>query len=437
MAKLKLKSIYDWFGEFRFSLHYIEHSFSNKEKSYCDKCDTPFQKRSKKYHLKYKGKDKIICDKCYSSAKQKVEKKKLSLALRFEQKVNSPKSAIQSQNSKTNKKELDSGGEILPVNYSGLDSYYDAELINSATLALNGLDSCNEAQLIIYAKLAFGPLLIAMTPTGAGIVPSYGMKAMSDDWLEWSEKMQKDLFLFERKAIEYSSPKLYVIAGEGWSKFSSWYLRKNDDKKTPLQYAIKMFEEALKIEPNSDEAKTVLGTLLIERVQVRDLKRGLEILQQISNKTDDVQVLISKASRWTGNIEFNSDFDYTKFDLNQLASLGEVRKRCRHLIRKLKKDKDKTDELKEVLDHMYRVALISDAASHVMSNCGHDVDPQKYDACFNKLQKVTENIAQYSYQKNGYLSWSHDSFLSENDYRTYEKIFGRSDKIFNPVSLIE
>lgn len=120
-----------------------------------------------------------------------------------------------------------------------------------------------------------------------------------------------------------------------------------------------------------------------------------------------------------------------------LTSLIEVRKRCRLLVRKLKKEKDKTDELKEVLDHMYRVAVIYDAATHFMPNYVHAVDTQTYDACFKKLQKATENIGEYSYQKNGYLAWSDNSFFSENDYRTYEKIFGKSDKIFNPVSLIE
>ncbi len=274
MAQLNLKSIYDWFLDIRFSLyHYIDQSFSiKKEKSYCNKCDTPFREGSKKYHLKYKGEEKIICDKCYSSAKLKVDKKKLSFTIKHELKVNSPKNNNQPQKSKTNNKELDShslsiipccetkvlGGEILPANYNGLDSNSEVELINSATLALNGLDSYTEAELIFYATFAFAPMAITLT----GSV-SYGAKAMSDDWPEWSERMQNDLFLFERKAIEFSSPKLFVITGEGWGKFSYWYGSKNDNKITPLHYAIKMFDEALRIEPNNEEAKIGLATLLI------------------------------------------------------------------------------------------------------------------------------------------------------------------------------
>ncbi len=433
MAQLKLKSIYDWLLDIRFSLyHYIDQSFSiKKKKSYCNKCDTPFRKGSKKYHLKYKGEEKIICDKCYSSAKLKV---------------NSLKNNNQPQKSKTNNKELNShslsitpycetkvlGDNILPANYNGIDSYNEVELINSATLALNGLDSYTEAELIFFSKFAFAALAITLT----GSV-SYGAKAMSDDWPEWSERMQNDLFLFERKAIEFSSPKLFVITGEGWSNFSYWYGSKNNDKITPLQYAIKMFDKALRIEPNNEEAKIGLATLLIERMQVRDLKRGLEILQQISNKTDEVQILISKASRWTGNIEFHSNIDYTKIDLIPLTSLGEVRKRCRLLVRELIKEKDKTDELKEVLDYMYRVAVLHDAATYVIRYCEEYDNPQKFDACYKKLKKATEIIVEYSYQNNGYLVWSNNSFFSDNDYRTYEKIFGRSDKVFNPASLIE
>lgn len=448
MAQLKLKSIYDWFVDVRFSLYYhLNQSFRKKRKNLnCNKCDTPFQKGSKKYYLKYKGEDKIICDNCYTSAKLKVDKTNLSLAIKQELKVNSPKNTNQPQKSETNNKELDSyslsiipscktkvlGGEILPANYNGLDSYYEVESINSATLALNRLDSYTEEELIFYASFAFAPLAITLTES-----VSYGTLAMSDNWSEWSERMQNDLFLFERKAIKFSSPKLFVITGEGWGNFSYWYRRKNDDKITPLQHAIKMFDEALRIEPNNEDAKIGLATLLIERVQVRDLKRALEILQQISNKTDEVLILISKASRWTGNIEFNSDIDYTNFDLTTLTSLREARKRCRHLVRELMKEKDKTDELKDVLDHMYRVAVLHDAATYVFRYCEEYVNPQKYDACYKKLKKATEIIVEYSYQNNGYLVYSNNSFFSDNDYKIYEKIFGRSDKVFNPASLIE
>jgi hypothetical protein len=198
-----------------------------------------------------------------------------------------------------------------------------------------------------------------------------------------------------------------------------------------------MFNEALKIDPDNLQAKIGLASLYIERVQVRSLEKGLEILKQIPNKTEEVQILISKANRWTGNIEFNLDFDYTKIDLIPLTSLREERKRCRALVRKLKKKKDKTDELKKVLEHMYRIAVIHDAATHVMLNCGYVVNPKKYDSCYKKLQKATEYVNEYSYQNNGKLKESNNCFFSNNDYMIFEKVFGTTDEVFDPVTLIE
>jgi tetratricopeptide (TPR) repeat protein len=282
-----------------------------------------------------------------------------------------------------------------------------------------------ENELINYAETVL---------TGTGI---YASKSMSDDWHKWERKMYKDLIKFEKKAKKYSSSELYTLAGKGWELFSIWYRRKNEDKTTPLKRAISMFNQALKIEPNNLEANTGLASLLIERVQVRDLERGLEILNQIPDKTDEIQVLISKANRWTDNIEFNSDFDYTNIELIPLTSLREERKRCRALVRQLKKKKEKTNELIKVLEHMYRIAVLHDAATHVMLNCGYFVDPKKYNACYNKLQKATENINKYSYQNNGKLKKSNNCFFSDNDYKTFEKIFGNTDKVFDPVSLID
>jgi len=286
-------------------------------------------------------------------------------------------------------------------------------------------EELSENELIDYAT-------IALLGTG-----QYASNSMADDWQKWAKKMQDDLLIFEKKGFEYSSTKLFILAGKGWGNFSIWYRRKNEDKVTPLKKAISMFNEALKIDPNNLEAKIGLASLLIERVQVRDLERGLKILNQIHNKTEEIQILISKANRWIGNIEFNSDFDYTKIELIPLTSLREERKRCRALLRELKKEKDKTEELIKVLEHMYRIAVIHDAATHVMLNCGYVVNPKKYNACYKKLQKATENIIEYSYQNNGKLKESNNCFFSVNDYKTFEKIFGSTDKVFNPVSLIE
>jgi len=287
----------------------------------------------------------------------------------------------------------------------------------------NDSDSFSETELINYATIAL---------MGSG---QYAFKAMTDDWPEWSKKMQNDLILFEQKANEYSSPKLFILAGKGWENFSIWYKRKNEDKTTPLIQAISMFNKALGLEPNNTEAKIGLATLLIERMQVRDLDKALNILNQIPVKNDEIQLLISKAKRWTGNIKFEPDFDYTNIQLIPLTFLREERKKCRSLVQILKKE-GKTEELIKILEHMYRIAIIHDAATYVMLYCGYVVNPRLYSSSYRKLETITKNVDNYTYLKNGKIVESNNCFFSNNDYKVFELIFGVTNKEFNPATEI-
>jgi hypothetical protein len=284
-------------------------------------------------------------------------------------------------------------------------------------------ESFNETALINYA-------IGALMSTG-----QYAFKAFSDDWPEWSERLRNDLLLFEQKANEFSSSKLFTLAGKGWERFSFWYQRKNDDKKTVLQHAIKMFYEALKIETSNEEAKIGLATLLIERVQVRDLDKALLILNEISKKNDEIQLLISKAKRWTGKIEFEPNFDYTNIQIIPLTFLREERKKCRALVSKLKNE-EKNEELKKVLEHMYRCAIIHDIATYLILYCSNGDNSQLYNFGLKKLKTITNNIQKYSYLKNGELIQSDNSFLSYYDYKTFESVFGIAKNVISPVSLV-
>jgi hypothetical protein len=171
-------------------------------------------------------------------------------------------------------------------------------------------------------------------------------------------------------------------------------------------------------------------------VQVRDLDNALNILNQVQNKNDEIQFLISKAKRWTGNIEFEPDFNYTNIQLIPLTFLREERKKCRALVQILKKEV-KTEELMKVLEHMYRIAVIHDAATFVMLYCGYVVNPPLYASSYRKLQTITKNVHKYSYFKNGKIVESNNCFFSNKDYKVYEMVFGITDKVFNPTTLIK
>jgi hypothetical protein len=279
-----------------------------------------------------------------------------------------------------------------------------------------------EAELLEYGEKVF---------SGLGV---YATKALTDDWPEWAKKMQDDLIWIERQAAKYSSSKLYSLAGMGWDRFSVWYRRKHEDKETPLRRAISTFEAALRIDPNHEDAKIGLGKILINRVQVRNIGRALEFLEGVQNKTGYVQELINKAKRWKGEIKFEPDFDYTKIQLIPLGNLLEERKKCRALIRCLKKEKE-IYEMRPVLEHMYRIAILHDVAQHIFEKWYYKAEGKEKELLDQLLSNFAKEVTQYSYQENG--GFVKGGFLSDNDYKFFELAFGKKDKVFDPTKLVD
>lgn len=264
----------------------------------------------------------------------------------------------------------------------------------------------------------------------------YASMSISDEWQEGQKIMLQDLHEFEEYAERYSSSTLFGLAGQGWALFSIWYRRKNDDKTTPLRKAIALTEKALTINSNNEEAKSILGEILIERVQVRDLERGLKLLEELDEKDYQIQGLISKAKRWLGKLELDTEFEYPDIPLIPLTVLREERAKCRAQIRTLKKGANK-EELILVLDHMYRLAILHDAATFVMLNTEHSFNEKETRHWDNLLKKLAKRIEEYSYSNNGRIKESNNCFLTNNDYKTFSMIFSDSSKILDPVALIK
>lgn len=273
-------------------------------------------------------------------------------------------------------------------------------------------------------------LRIALVGTG-----QYASMSMSDNWQEGEEKMHKDLQIYEDYAERYTSSILFSLTGKGWELFSIWFRRKNQDKTTPLRKAINLLEKALLVDEYNDEAKTILGGILVERVQVRDLERGLHLLNDLENKDSQIKGLIAKAERWLGKTKVESEYDYIALPLIPLTLLREERAKCRALIRTLKKE-GRNEELIQILDHMYRLAILHDAATYVMLNTEHSYNDRETKKWDTKLKNLAENILGYSYKKNGRLKESNNSYLSENDYKTYCNVFPESKGILDPIALM-
>lgn len=175
---------------------------------------------------------------------------------------------------------------------------------------------------------------------------------------------------------------------------------------------------------------------MIERVQVRDLEQGLKLLDEVKEKDSQVQGLIAKAERWLGKLEIKKEFDYTTLQLIPLTVLREERSRSRALIRAMKKE-TKINDLSQVLDHMYRLAILHDAASFVMLNTEHSFNTKEAKNWDSKLNKLAREIQKYSYAFNGRIKESNNCYLTENDYKTFQKVYPDVLAILDPVSLIK
>lgn len=280
-----------------------------------------------------------------------------------------------------------------------------------------------ESDIIRYAENAL---------SGLGI---YATNSMSEDWVIWEKKMIDDLSFIEEHAKKFSSPHLYTLAGDGWSLFAIWYRRKNDDKTTPLRRAISLLEKSLEIDPYFEKAKVVLGTILVERKQVRDLSRAIDLLNAIRNKSGRIKELINTAKRWIGEIDFDLEVDYQNMQFIPLNFLREERKKCRFLIKKYKKENE-FDKLRPVLEHMYRLAMLHDAATYVLLHGDYFIDERKDKAWDKKLKKIASSAIKYSYIANGKIL-SDEGYLSKNDYKNFELFFGKSTKTFDPIELLD
>ncbi|PWI46324.1 hypothetical protein CEE45_17445 [Candidatus Heimdallarchaeota archaeon B3_Heim] len=81
--------------------------------------------------------------------------------------------------------------------------------------------------------------------------------------------------------------------------------------------------------------------------------------------------------------------------------------------------------------------MLHDIATYVMLYCDYSIDPKIDRVWDKKLNEIAKNISIYSYINNGKLIESNNCFLSNNDYKAFEMVFGETDKVFDPVLLLK
>jgi hypothetical protein len=251
-------------------------------------------------------------------------------------------------------------------------------------------------------------------------------------------EMMEDINWCAEVAARHSSPELYVEAASALSLYSVWYCHTSlgEDKAAPLAQAVKMLEAAVQVATDKAEFQLRLATLLWGKPQVRDLKRARDIVNGVTNQKFKKYAgeLLIVIDRFEGTPTFNLKFSYATMAYIPIGSFYEERKNCRAVIRAFKEGDD-IETLRPVLEHLYRIAILGEAAGAIMTRTSGK-DHSKH---IKHLKKSISVVKQMTYGANGVLKmgWQYKPVLSAGDYKVFELLYGKADKEFNPHSLLD
>ena len=222
--------------------------------------------------------------------------------------------------------------------------------------------------------------------------------------------------------------KLSYALAIAYHSYCSWYKR-GDEQKYFLEKSLSLLNKSIVISPNN-EAKAELGHLLIEKKAVRNLAKGIELLEELNQNNQMPSYLnatLSKAKRQLGEIQNNS-FNLCVFKKDPSpAVFREERKRFRALIRQYKKE-NRVELLKITLTEYYNLSILV-TLCYGNHNCNSAVAGYEYNEAIKIISKVCEHIS-FSFLDNGVILNS--KFISNNDWKTFIKTFGENTKEFNP-----
>lgn len=234
----------------------------------------------------------------------------------------------------------------------------------------------------------------------------------------------------EKSSTQLEHSELFYSIAIAYRNYCAWFVRGND-RKQYLEKCLFYLNESLSIVPGNINVKSELGRLLIEEKAIRNVSKGMKLLEDLKNDGNlpsHLNSILSKAHRQSGNIEKDSGFSLCTFSDPSPAVFREERKRFRALISKYKKQGE-TDKLKTSLDQYYNLAVLV-TICYGEHDCNSGVSGSQYDNAVKIVPKLCNEI-DFSFVKNGFLDKS--NFISINDWKTFVVVFGKSTKSFNPV----
>jgi hypothetical protein len=215
-----------------------------------------------------------------------------------------------------------------------------------------------------------------------------------------------------------------------YCNYNAWFVR-GEERKMYLEKCISFLYKAISIYPKNHDAKSELGRLLIEEKEIRNLTKGIELLEELDREgkmPSFLNSVLSKAHRQSGNIEIDDMYELCEFTDPSPAVFREERKRFRALINKYKKQEE-IEKLKITLNQYYNLAVLV-TVCYGSHDCNSAVSGFQYDQA-TKIVKQICNKINCSFASHGYILNS--KFISGNDLKTFIKVFGDIDKSYDPL----
>lgn len=243
-------------------------------------------------------------------------------------------------------------------------------------------------------------------------------------------KMLSTIAEIEKSSTQLKHSELFYSIAIAYRNYCSWFVR-GADRKQYLEKCLFYLNESLSIAPDNINVKSELGILLIEEKAIRNISKGMRLLEDLKNDGNlpaHLNSILSKAHRQSGDIEQDMGFSLCTFCDPSPAVFREERKRFRALIRKYK-NQGETDKLKISLEQYYNLAVLV-TICYGEHDCNSGVSGWQYDDAVKIVPKLCHEI-DFSFVRNGFLDKS--NFISNNDWKTFVVVFGESTKSFNPA----
>ena len=234
----------------------------------------------------------------------------------------------------------------------------------------------------------------------------------------------------ENNSTQLQNSELFYSIAIAYRNYCAWFVR-GDDRKKFLEKCVTYLNKSLSIDPAKIDTKLELGRLLIEEKAIRNLLKGIDILEELNangNMPSHLNSILSKAHRQSGNIEQDGSFNLCAFSDPSPGVFREERKRFRALIRKYKKQNE-IDKLKATLNQYYNLAVLV-AICYGEHDCNSGVIGWQYDEAIKTVSEVCNKI-DFTFVQHGFLEKA--NFISKTDWKNFVVVFGESTKSLNPI----